>query len=124
MLENIRERIRQIRPRVVITGMGAITPLGNSVRETWDGLVAGQESTSGIRSAPGALMPDYSLPFKQSKERLLEAFEREYLRRLLANASGSIAGAARVAGVDRKHLYTLMEKHGMGRTNLKKKGGG
>jgi 3-oxoacyl-[acyl-carrier-protein] synthase II len=42
MLENIREKIRQVRPRVVITGMGAITPLGNSVRETWEGLVAGR----------------------------------------------------------------------------------
>jgi 3-oxoacyl-[acyl-carrier-protein] synthase II len=32
--------------RVVITGMGTLTPLGNSVEETWQGLVAGR---SGIR---------------------------------------------------------------------------
>lgn len=27
--------------RVVITGMGAITPIGNSLKEYWDNLVAG-----------------------------------------------------------------------------------
>jgi 3-oxoacyl-[acyl-carrier-protein] synthase II len=48
MLENIRERIRQVRPRVVITGLGAITPLGNSVRETWEGLVAGRSGIGPI----------------------------------------------------------------------------
>jgi len=34
------------RPRVVITGLGAITPLGSSISQFWEGLVAGQ---SGIR---------------------------------------------------------------------------
>ena len=33
--------------RVVVTGMGAVTPLGNDVTATWDGLVAGR---SGIRT--------------------------------------------------------------------------
>jgi 3-oxoacyl-[acyl-carrier-protein] synthase II len=30
------------RPRVVITGMGAITPVGNTVSETWEALIAGR----------------------------------------------------------------------------------
>ena len=30
------------RKRVVVTGMGAVTPLGNTVAEYWDGLVAGR----------------------------------------------------------------------------------
>lgn len=34
------------RPRVVITGVGAITPLGNTVHELWEGLLQGK---SGIR---------------------------------------------------------------------------
>ena len=28
--------------RVVVTGMGAITPIGNSVEEFWTGIKAGQ----------------------------------------------------------------------------------
>ena len=32
--------------RIVITGMGALTPLGNSVEETWEGMKNGR---SGIR---------------------------------------------------------------------------
>jgi len=36
-----------MKPRVVITGLGALTPLGNSMRSTWDQLVQG---ASGIRT--------------------------------------------------------------------------
>jgi DNA-binding NtrC family response regulator len=61
----------------------------------------------------GALVPDYSLPFKEAKEHLVEAFEGEYLKRLLTRAMGGVTGAAREAGIDRKHLYALLEKHGL-----------
>ena len=35
--------------RVVITGMGVITPLGCSVREYWDGLISGRSGIATIR---------------------------------------------------------------------------
>jgi 3-oxoacyl-[acyl-carrier-protein] synthase II len=41
MIENAGRR------RVVVTGMGMVTPLGNDVASTWDGLVAGR---SGVRT--------------------------------------------------------------------------
>ena len=34
--------------RVVVTGLGAITPLGNSVDETWKNLVAGVSGAAPI----------------------------------------------------------------------------
>ncbi len=34
--------------RVVVTGLGAITPIGNTVEEYWDGLTAGQNGVAGI----------------------------------------------------------------------------
>jgi 3-oxoacyl-[acyl-carrier-protein] synthase II len=36
--------------RVVITGMGAVTPLGNSLEEMWPKLIAGQCGVDRIRS--------------------------------------------------------------------------
>src|SRR4051812_9895491 len=34
--------------RVVITGIGAVTPLGNSVKESWEKLVAGKSAAGPI----------------------------------------------------------------------------
>ena len=34
--------------KVVITGLGAITPLGNSVSEFWDGLIHGKNGIAPI----------------------------------------------------------------------------
>ncbi len=39
---------RSARPRVVITGMGAITPLGNTVEEFWQNLLAGNSGIAPI----------------------------------------------------------------------------
>ena len=36
------------RPRVVVTGMGAVTPLGLDVATTWEGLVAGRSGVAAI----------------------------------------------------------------------------
>lgn len=38
------------RPRVVITGMGAITPLGLNVQDSWDGMIAGRSGVGTIAS--------------------------------------------------------------------------
>ena len=36
--------------RVVVTGLGAVTPLGNDARSTWDAAVAGRSGIDWIRS--------------------------------------------------------------------------
>ena len=46
----LRAEIPQSRRRIVISGIGAVSPLGLSADETWRGLVAGQ---SGIRRVQG-----------------------------------------------------------------------
>lgn len=45
------------RNRVVITGMGAITPLGESVNEYWDALVQGRSGIRGMTLADPAAYP-------------------------------------------------------------------
>ena len=59
----------------------------------------------------------YDGPFKESKDDLIRAFEREYLTRLLAKTKGNIARTARDAGLDRKHLYSLLHKYGLVQTD-------
>ena len=45
------------RRRVVITGMGAITPLGHSVREMFDAQLAGQSGVGPIASFNASRFP-------------------------------------------------------------------
>jgi DNA-binding NtrC family response regulator len=62
----------------------------------------------------GEMLPvAFAGPFKSCKDELVRAFEREYLTRLLTRARGNIARAAREAQLDRKHLYSLLHKHGL-----------
>ncbi len=45
------------RPRVVLTGLGAISPLGLTVKEFWDGLVAGRSGITRITQFDASDMP-------------------------------------------------------------------
>lgn len=88
--------------RVVITGMGAITPLGISVPEFWDGMVAGR---SGVRLATRYDIADF--PYVIAAE--VQNFEpREYMdakaaRRMARFAQFAVAAAGealRDSGLD------------------------
>jgi DNA-binding NtrC family response regulator len=102
---------------------GNVRELRNAVERSRaleaDGLAGGFAQSGEPGVTVGGLLPDYGLPFKDAKDRLVEAFEREYLKRLLVRSSGGIAGAAREAGIDRKHLYSLLDKHGLERPGSK-----
>ena len=67
------------------------------------------------RLAGGAVPPvDVTLQFKESKDRLVQAWEREYVQALVEKAGGNVSLAARRAGIDRVYLHRLMKKHGLG----------
>jgi DNA-binding NtrC family response regulator len=53
------------------------------------------------------------LPFKEAKARIVEAFERDYIRELLKRHGGNLSAASRSAEIDRKHLRELLRKHGL-----------
>lgn len=52
-------------------------------------------------------------PFHEAKAEMLARFETDYLRDLMRLAEGNVSKAARIAGIERRHLYRLIEKAGL-----------
>ncbi len=63
-------------------------------------------------AASGApLAPDFSVPFRAAKERLVSTWERGYLTELLGRSSGNLSRASRMARMDRNHLRELIRRY-------------
>ncbi|MBI2891936.1 MAG: sigma 54-dependent Fis family transcriptional regulator [Deltaproteobacteria bacterium] len=60
-----------------------------------------------------AMEPLFQLPIKEAIERWAELFERAYLGDALRRSGGSVSGAARMAGVNRRFVQRMMKRHGM-----------
>ncbi|HEX4620024.1 MAG TPA: AAA family ATPase, partial [Myxococcaceae bacterium] len=54
-----------------------------------------------------------ALPFKEAKERMVDAFAREYLASLLAQFDGNISQVARTAGIARNYVQRLVQRYGL-----------
>ena len=52
-------------------------------------------------------------PFARAKARVVDEFEREYLRRALSHHGGNVAQAARASSKHRRAFWALMRKHGI-----------
>ena len=52
-------------------------------------------------------------PFHVAKDAWVAQFERAYMTDLLARAQGNISQAARLAGLERKFLYKILERAGL-----------
>ena len=53
------------------------------------------------------------LPFKEAKQRIIDAFEASYLRALLERHNGNITRSAQAAGLTRYHLRELAKRFGI-----------
>lgn len=103
---NVRE-LRNVLERIRYMGVPGQLGLDLSVPD-------GAEADPGTSPAPaGGLPVDFERPFREVKTELIDAFEKEYLERLLERAGGNIAAAARTAGLNRKYFYDLLRKHGL-----------
>jgi two-component system, NtrC family, response regulator GlrR len=70
---------------------------------------AGNADAAGaqIRFPPALL----ALPYKEMRERVLLAAERDYVEALLARHDRDVSAAAEAAGLNRTYLYRLVAKH-------------
>jgi DNA-binding NtrC family response regulator len=62
----------------------------------------------------GSLPIDPGVPYAAARERLLAEFERQYLDALLRAHGGKVSRAAAAAGLDRRYVYRLLHRHGLG----------
>jgi DNA-binding NtrC family response regulator len=69
---------------------------------------------------PGGARVDIERPFRELKQEAIDAFETQYLTELLRVHQGNLARAARAAGMDRKNLWALVERHGLDRGRFRK----
>ena len=68
----------------------------------------------GQASAPAGIpVPSPPIPFARAKEHAVIEFERAYLADLMERCDGNLTEASRRAGVDRKHLRSLLRKVGL-----------
>ena len=100
------------RPRVVITGMGALTPLGLTVEDSWEGLLAGRSGIDRVASV------DLSECSSQIGGELKDFRPRDYLgakgARRMARFSQLAVIAARMALEDADLSLTDEEKANAG----------
>ncbi|HEY0247722.1 MAG TPA: beta-ketoacyl-[acyl-carrier-protein] synthase family protein [Gryllotalpicola sp.] len=85
--------------KIVVTGIGATSPLGGTARESWDGLLAGE---SGARSMQHDWVAQYGIPVTfaaEAKVRPEEVMERVELKRLDPSSQFGLI-AAREAWAD------------------------
>jgi DNA-binding NtrC family response regulator len=94
---------------------GNVRELRNAVEQVVN---LGEEVLPRLETLPGEEGPsrrsaELELPYKEAKERLLEGFERDYLRSLLERCEGNLSRAAREADIERVYLRKLLRKHGL-----------
>jgi len=64
--------------------------------------------------------PDVTRSFRETKQQVIDGFEKSYLTELLRVHRGNLAQAARAASMDRKNLWALVVRHGLDREQFKK----
>lgn len=120
-LQAVRQRMPR---RVVVTGMGAVTPVGNNVHDSWSSLVAGR---SGIRGITHLDTEGFSVRICAAvkgfdpADVMGAAFDRKDARKMdvfiqyaIAAAAEAITDAGMVVDHERAHRYGVVIGSGIG----------
>jgi DNA-binding NtrC family response regulator len=93
--------------RNVVTRAVALSPPGAE----FDAMPILLRPMTGDDAVAGVVRADR--PFHEAKAELIQKFETEYLADLMRRAEGNVSQAARLAGLERKYLYRLLERVGL-----------
>ena len=81
----------------------------------WPAAFREQFASAPLSGMPGTEQGGNPLSWKEFQETVLYEHKRAYLLALLAHVQGSVPEAARIAGLSRQRLYTLLRDHGITR---------
>jgi len=101
---NVRELANAVERLTIVGGEGAVTDA---------------EVDAVLRSARGRRGKGTSHDAEHGLTAALDAYERDLIGRAIADAGGSIAGAARRLRTDRANLYRRMRRLGLGRNDTR-----
>lgn len=104
---NVRE-LRGLIQRLGVLGSGEVTLAEIEA-------VIGSGSTPIVAATDESYAIDFSLPLREARDQ----FERVYLLRQLAEVGGSVGKLARMAGMERTHLYRKLRDLGVDIKNAK-----
>ncbi|MFT3774976.1 MAG: sigma 54-interacting transcriptional regulator [Minicystis sp.] len=104
--------IRALRSRAY---PGNVRELRNAVARTLslghpDATAAPSRPPSALAGAPSV---DLTVPYMEARDRLMEDFERAYLREALRQCGGNATKAAEMVGLNRKFLQRAIARHGL-----------
>ncbi len=84
------------------------------LRNALERAVALMQPLSLSTSQPGSPVLERSVgAFREAKQAAIDAFERDYLTRVLEEAGGNVSEAARRAGLDRMSMHRALSRHAL-----------
>jgi DNA-binding NtrC family response regulator len=107
---NVRELENAIEHAVVFCRDDTLTPAELPFGRPSNGAPADTAQVAGEGPAAQGLS---DLPYKEAKERSMEAFETAYFEGLLARTQGNVSEAARQAGLDRSNFRRAVKRAGV-----------
>jgi len=94
---NVRELYGSVRMTVVLSPTRIIEPA-----DLWP-----------QQGDPAGAPQPYNLTFRELRKRVLLRFEADFVTRVLGAAGGNVSMEARLAKIDRKHLWRLIQRTGI-----------
>ena len=108
---NVRELENAIEHAVVFCRDDTMTPAELPFGRSGNGVSAAEPSA--LPSQDPMDQGLFDLPYREAKERSLEAFETAYFTGLLARTQGNVSEAARQAGLDRSNFRRAVKRAGV-----------